>query len=435
MLLLSHLVEGNRSTSLILISHIKLRNLDELTCLSQRLKHLFDVALKLSLLSCITIACYVHLCTNTIDNNRLLCIRIFPQTNPVDQAIQLSVLIPVTFQVVVIDKELQLRWITIVLSKALTCISYGCTNIVDITEIILPVEAIGYIRRKSISCMLQLIESISTFLTRDRLVHNIPRCNITISSLHHTINPLAHCISKKSLLLFIRKRNGISRLRVVNFKIINKEGTSIFTDIQQQAQGIVTITFGSHINFLPISCNLDGREVATAFIAIRILECSTKFTSYRTLDFHLQVIGCTILESETWFIVNLCIPGVCLGCVVTNLTNTIYNLWRIIHIPSTKVLTIIKGKMTNTYRDFNHLTFGHFLNFCSYLMPGIRFITRNFVPFYVTIYDQIIGRTFFTKTQRLDVQFTAQFTCSKNKVLIIGFRSKFNGIFIPLSTY
>ena len=61
----------------------------------------------------------------------------------------------------------------------------------------------------------------------------------------------------------------------------------------------------------------------------------------------------TILEHESWLIIDLGIPIILLCCIVTNLTNSIYDCRKIIHTPTTEVVIVIEGKMTNRNRNLH----------------------------------------------------------------------------------
>ena len=96
--------------------------------------------------------------------------------------------------------------------------------------------------------MLQVELAITIFIvTRKGLVHNIPRCNITISSLHHTINPLAHCISKTRFLLFVRKRNRIRLSNLANSNRMNIQ--SSISCLRLKNDVIITTFYFRHFDF------------------------------------------------------------------------------------------------------------------------------------------------------------------------------------------
>ena len=87
----------------------------------------------------ISIARDMHLSTDTINLGHAIS---FPIMNPLNQALQLTIVVPIAFQVIIVDEEFQFLRVAIMVGKALASISHGCANIVEVAEIILPVEIV-----------------------------------------------------------------------------------------------------------------------------------------------------------------------------------------------------------------------------------------------------------------------------------------------------
>lgn len=79
---------------------------------------------------------YVHLSTDTVDN----CFAVrFPTCNPLNQALELLVVVPVAFKVVVVDEELEVGGVASELLEVLTSKLNGDANEV-VAQIVAPEE-------------------------------------------------------------------------------------------------------------------------------------------------------------------------------------------------------------------------------------------------------------------------------------------------------
>ena len=205
-------------TVLIYITHIKLWDTNELTWLWHNLKHIYYTLFLLLLLISILVVWDVHLRTDTVNLN---CITL-PLLNPVYKALELLVIVPSTFKVVVIDEEFQLTLTTSSLVVT-TCRRCSITNEIDITHVILPVEAIISICLIHISSMLEVIVSITICIsTWNGFINKIPCLNFTTTSIHHTCYPLVHSPSKSItfLLWCLRYTTALALLLYFPYDII-----------------------------------------------------------------------------------------------------------------------------------------------------------------------------------------------------------------------
>ena len=134
--------------------------------------------------------------------------------------------------------------------KTLASCSYSSANIINVTQVILPVEIVLCIVSCNVASFsrLQVELAITIFIgTRKGLVHNFPRCNITISSLHHTINPSFQGRGKSFLLFLICKRNGIRLSNLANSNRMNIQ--SSISCLRLKNDVIITTFYFRHFDF------------------------------------------------------------------------------------------------------------------------------------------------------------------------------------------
>ena len=156
----------------------------------------------------------MHLTANTINLGNAV---LLPLADPMNQTLEF--LVVSSFEVIIIDEELQLLRISTSISKALASCSYSSANILKVTQVILPVEIIlGIIGRNCTTCgRLELVETIAILIcTRDSLVYNIPSLHLALGSFHHAVNPLLQNRSKYFLLFLISQRFSIGFFDLTN---------------------------------------------------------------------------------------------------------------------------------------------------------------------------------------------------------------------------
>ncbi len=144
----------------------------------------------------------MHLAANTVNLRRAVSL---PALNPLDEALQLAVLVPVALQVVVVDEELD------ALGTVLASQAYSCAHVVEVAQIVLPEEVVDIVGRS----VLQGIDALAVRLTAgDGLVDHIPRHDFALAGLHHAADPLLHGPGQGVLLLLGSQRNGVHLLNL-----------------------------------------------------------------------------------------------------------------------------------------------------------------------------------------------------------------------------
>ena len=119
-----------------------------------------------------------------------MCIAVsFPSFNPFDERFQFAILIPVAFQIVIIDKQFQLISISFVM---LACQTYCLTDIFNVSQIVLP-EKISCIALRC--AMLQGKYAFTVRITSgESLVDNIPCFDFAVSCCHDALYPFVHSV-------------------------------------------------------------------------------------------------------------------------------------------------------------------------------------------------------------------------------------------------
>ena len=87
----------------------------------------------------ISIARDMHLRCDTINLGHAISL---PILDPLNQTLQLAIVVPIALQVIIIDEEFQFLRVTIMGGKTLASCSYSSANIINVTQIILPVEIV-----------------------------------------------------------------------------------------------------------------------------------------------------------------------------------------------------------------------------------------------------------------------------------------------------
>ena len=139
MLFLGHLIVSYVFASGIFITHIKFRNLAKLATFLHQLQHLDDMIFRIFLFVMISIARDMHLRCDTINLGNTISL---PILDPLNQTLQLGIVVPIAIQVIIIDEEFQFLRVTIMGGKTLASCSYSSANIINVTQVILPVEIV-----------------------------------------------------------------------------------------------------------------------------------------------------------------------------------------------------------------------------------------------------------------------------------------------------
>ena len=103
---------------------------------------------------------YVHLSTDTVDN----CFAVrFPTCDPLDQALELLVVVPVAFKVVVVDEELEVGGVASEFLEVLTGKLNGDANEV-VAQVVAPEELLigiaGVVSRLKVVTLIQRSNSL-----------------------------------------------------------------------------------------------------------------------------------------------------------------------------------------------------------------------------------------------------------------------------------
>src|SRR5574344_805749 len=140
----------------------------------------------------------MHLSTDTVN----LCNTVsFPTLYPCNKALEFAIVVPITFEVIVVDEKLQVARCSTISLEMLACTCHCCAHIVEVAEVVLPVGGIA----AYVTCTTGLVAlrapeskySLAIGITaRDSLVDNIPSLNLALASSHHCANPLVHSPSK-----------------------------------------------------------------------------------------------------------------------------------------------------------------------------------------------------------------------------------------------
>ena len=188
--LLCHIGSAYAIAVLVIHTHVKLRHTTELAALSHQLKHLFDILLAVVQFVVTHTAREVHLRAYTVNLSNSVSL---PFLYPVDERPELLVVIPEAFEVVVVDKELN------VLGTILACKTHCLTHIFEVAHIVLPVEGVaahipGAIRVIAFGVLQGVVAFTVVAAARDGLVHHIPCLHLAVTCLHHAFYPLVHGI-------------------------------------------------------------------------------------------------------------------------------------------------------------------------------------------------------------------------------------------------
>ena len=147
----------------------------------------------------------MHLSTDTIDLSNAI---LLPTLDPIDERLNLVVVVPVAFEVIVVDEELELTIVATLLFERLSIVLASKTNsltdILEVAHAILPEEVVGIVG----TSMLESIETTVITITCDCLVDNIPSLDMTLTCFHHSCNPLIHCPDESIVFLFWSQRNS-----------------------------------------------------------------------------------------------------------------------------------------------------------------------------------------------------------------------------------
>ena len=217
MLLFRQIFSHNRLSRGVIIAHIQLGNLDELTRFGHQLQHFHHMFFLFLLRIRVGRERHMHLTSDAIYPRFAVFLPFF---NPMNQAFELLVVVPIRLKVIVVDEEFQLSGIAIVGSKAPTGSSNGRPNIVDIAQIVLPIEIVlGVIGRHSAALSrLKVVPSVAILVfSGDRFIDNVPCRHVTVDSFHHFVNPCAHGCRQNGLFLVVSKRNSVGFLHRTNF--------------------------------------------------------------------------------------------------------------------------------------------------------------------------------------------------------------------------
>ena len=139
-----------------------------------------------------------------------------------------------------------------------------CNRDADIilrTKIVLPVEAVCI----SPLSRLKVIISVPVVIrTGYGLIDHIPCRYFCRSNFHHSCNPSAH-FSSQDLLLFFRSQRYylIAHIRLYECKIIDIDVSGKCSVAEDKPCGSSRITLASHLDILPISTELNLREVSS----------------------------------------------------------------------------------------------------------------------------------------------------------------------------
>ena len=199
MLSLGHAIRRNVLAAGIHISHIHFADTYILACCCHQLEHVGDGILLAVLRAAILIIRDVHLRADTVNLGNAICL---PLLYPVDERLQLLVLIPVRLKVIVVDEEHNI-FRTILTGKATSL-----TNIFEVAHEILPVESItayipssiGIISFRVLQCVVALTVITAT---GDSLVDEIPCLDLAFTGSHHTLDPLVHSIDEGVVTLLL----------------------------------------------------------------------------------------------------------------------------------------------------------------------------------------------------------------------------------------
>ena len=205
---------------LIADAHVKLSDSHELARFGHKLKHLDDMLFLAPLGGRVEMIADVHLASDTVNLGDSIA---FPLLNPLYEAFQFLVVVPIAFKVIVVDEKLEIGRIPTIFLEILAGKPdrYTCEII---TKVILPIELVRHVARLC-SRMLEVV-TLAPRSSLDGLIDNIPIRHITLSRLHHTFHPTFHLVGQHLGLLFGCEFYGISALLNLKLNIVDIEETS-----------------------------------------------------------------------------------------------------------------------------------------------------------------------------------------------------------------
>ena len=129
----------------------------------------------------------MHLRADTVNLGYAVCLPLF---NPLDERLDLLVVIPVGLQVVVVNEQFNILW-TILASQ-----SVNFANVINVAQEVLPEE----IRTTDIPCtplisigVLQRVVVLAVVtIASNSLIHHIPGFHLAVAGFHHALDPLLH---------------------------------------------------------------------------------------------------------------------------------------------------------------------------------------------------------------------------------------------------
>ena len=306
MLRFGHVFCQHGSTVFIHKSHVQFGDPYQLTGCGHQLIHLYDMFFLAGLSSRIHMVRDMHLCAYTVNNCQTVC---FPLFNPLNQALQLLVVVPVRFQIIIVDKQLHI-------CRTMGAGQFHCRTYVVLTQIILPVEVVLGICFRYIACRLKVIEAVAvTICTGEWFIHHIPGQYIPFSCFHHTCNPGIHRPCECIGLLFRCLRHLVSRFFDLPYNVIEivSVGFTKYREIESDgAHSFLCACNCACVGvFLPFSCKAGATHHGIVEISTWLCMClGFSCGGFFRTDLHTEAISFTGGEHIGNLHKELCIPGI-----------------------------------------------------------------------------------------------------------------------------